>query len=351
MLQKIAWFVQAQAWNYLAIVKRAFPSKEQFTFNLLKPLRPWSETLMKSEYPEIPVGPLKVPRAFGDDSAIQSRIMENMKLSCQLTQSSAIRGEHRLNLDLGSDAWDNIYRWTVNCDKPLDGGDFTDIFIARGAGDTPIAICEHFTNLVFAAHLVDRYAPLEEHSRFNYWLNKFAYYVRDYGTAQNNNHLVWKALFLLASGSYLQDTTLYQDGLFHFRKAMTQIRHDGALPLELAREHLASSYTRMWIEGMLQCVRIIKNNDDLRFQDSEILIKTLVCFKECVTDNAAWCKKYSSFINTKKAQRLPENPAGWDWIFALGTHVFGDNAPSIPSRSENVQFKDALKDAYVTMYV
>ena len=357
MIDKLVWFVQAQAWSLFSGIKQEFLSNtgsKAIVTVAIPPIKLPDRSSVLSfsfTYPEVPVGPLRVPRAFGSEGELQGKLMDRIKQSCQETQSAAVLSLTADSSEIGKEAWNNLYKWVVSCPKPIDGGDVTDVLIARGAGDTPIAICEHFTNLVLAAPYIQRYASIEEILRFSEWVSRFAYYVRDYNPAQLNNHLVWKALFCLTAGNYLGDNTLFRDGVRYFRKAITQIRHDGSLPLELARGHLASSYTRMWVEGMLQCVRVLNAQGMYEFRDMEILRKTVFNFYFCATANKAWCEKYTSFINSSKEQRLPEDLASWDWVFSLSSSVFSGYDMPVPERSVKRVWFDDLKDAYVTMFL
>jgi len=80
------------------------------------------------------------------------------------------------------------------------------------------------------------------------WIHALAVKVRDdYSTgtdreSRQNNHLYWAAWSVAAAGIATGDRSLFDWGVDRYRFALTQIRDDGALPLELDRRTRAASY-------------------------------------------------------------------------------------------------------------
>jgi poly(beta-D-mannuronate) lyase len=97
--------------------------------------------------------------------------------------------------------------------------------------------------------LRDHAAPAPELLRpIESWLRRLAYRVRsDYGNHlaradRNNNHAYWAAWAVAAAGLALDDRKILEWGLARYRRALTQIGPDGALPLEMARGSRALQY-------------------------------------------------------------------------------------------------------------
>lgn len=339
VLKTAWWFVEAQAWNVFTCIKeKLFLRKEAKTEwkspctiltreDVLSLVQAYRNTtspmkMMADKFRGVPcnpiVGVLKVPRSFGDKGEEQAVIMEKLKADSNMVYTLALAGVVHNDADLMQRAEEHLLIWAESCTHPEDGGEGTDALIGRAAGDTPIAICEHFTNFVYAYDLLKGNWLIGSASAntIEAWIKKFAYYVRDYDPAQLNNHLAWKALFCLASANAIKDDTLWRDGIRYCRKAMTQIKPDGTMPLELARGKLASSYTKMALEAFFHCGLICQNNGYPDILQSDRLKAALKDFELCVTNNSEWVKKHFDLILSND-QRLPDDIKKWSWVFVI----------------------------------
>jgi hypothetical protein len=233
--------------------------------------------------PEVSLNPLQIPRHFGPDGSEQILKM----IALDVLVKNAFSGDVSF-LDLVG--------------KPKDGGSFWDRLIGRGEGDTPIAICEHVTLLNYLA-LSGGLKDFDSTRRYIDWLSPLVDYVRGYKTAQLNNHLTWKALFLSTSGLCLMQRSLLREAYFLFQTALKKVKDDGSMPLELARDDKAATYTLMNLEALIHLERI--------FNVKEPKIRAaLADFEQCITNHDEWKRRHGL-----KHQIHPENLHSWGWIF------------------------------------
>lgn len=235
------------------------------------------------KYPDVSLNPLKIPRHFGSQGDEQISKMIALQAHVQM-------------------AFSNHYPIFEDVGNPKDGGSFFDSLIGRGEGDTPIAICEHLTLLNYYA-ISENF--LDKGLAFVYidWLKPFIDYVRGYRTAQLNNHLTWKALFLATSGIAIHSEKLLREAYFLFETALKEIKDDGSMPLELARDDKAASYTLMNLEALIHLERI--------FNVREPKIRAaLADFEQCISNHEEWKRRHGL-----KHQIHPDNLHSWGWIF------------------------------------
>lgn len=229
---------------------------------------------------------LKVPRHFGSDGEIQDKICDALRiltLNCLKEQRT-----NRL-MDL-----------MKAVGKPEDGGTFFDFLIGRGQGDTPIVICEFLTLSNFIAiRSVDNAI---KYLYRDYFIDPFALYVFRYKTAQLNNHLTWKALFLATSAILTKDVELLKQSYFLFETALNQIAKDGSMPLELARGEKACSYTLMNLEALIQLENIFGTS-------SPKLELALKDWAFCLNNHDQWKKE-----RKVGRQSHPDNLMEWGWV-------------------------------------
>ena len=231
----------------------------------------------------ISTNPLMVPRHFGADGGVQAKICDKLRalVSC-----------------INSDA--DLNRLMDEVDNPRDGGSFTDCFIARGAGDTPIVICEFITyaNLKYVQlPLLD----VKTAERYREWTRRMLAYVIKYQSAQLNNHLTWKALYIASCGLVLSDTVALEIANYLFNTACWMIDHDGSMPLELMREDKSMSYTRMNLEALVWLDRIFGKRCEVTL--------ALQNFEGMLDDPLGWIKRYGL-----PGQRMPGNTSNWRWL-------------------------------------
>ena len=231
---------------------------------------------------------LCVPRHFGGDGDIQSKICAYMRAICFNTITGNKENFDVLNL---------INRLGI----PKDGGTFFDGLIGRKEGDTPIVICE-FLTLVNYVVMKSVNSDIKE-MYIQRLLIVYTDYIKKYKTAQLNNHLTWKALFLATAAIIMRNKPLLEHCYFLYQVACDQIKEDGSMPLELARGNKACSYTLMNLEALVH----LRN---LFGVDTPKVKVALDNFNECLTDHDNWKKRY------KLGGQIHPNdmPASWGWI-------------------------------------
>ncbi len=77
------------------------------------------------------------------------------------------------------------------------------------------------------------------------WIGRLADVVADSSTGETgrrNNHAYWNGLTNMANGIILSRKDLFESGIAAYRLALSEMRSDGVLPLELARKEHALHY-------------------------------------------------------------------------------------------------------------
>lgn len=77
------------------------------------------------------------------------------------------------------------------------------------------------------------------------WIGRLADVVADSSTGETsrrNNHAYWNGLTNMANGIVLSRKDLFESGIAAYRLALSEMRSDGVLPLELARKEHALHY-------------------------------------------------------------------------------------------------------------
>ena len=124
-----------------------------------------------------------------------------------------------------------------------------------------------------------------------------------------NNHVAWKALFLLACGLLLKDSRYWSEGVRQYERVIKNIANDGSVAIELARDNLASNYTRMALEAILHCEILLGCRSPK--------VQLAICnFLVCARNNPRWVKKYPEWIKNE-SQRLPDELSKWEWVLKL----------------------------------
>lgn len=262
-------------------IESRMPKFDSFQAPKLVPLPP-----QQGKYGVFPS--LCVPRHFGGDGDIQSKICAYMRAICFNTITGNKENNNVLNI---------INRLGV----PKDGGTFWDGIIGRSEGDTPIVICEFIT---LVNYVVMRSVTFDIKERYiNGFLIIYTDYIKKYKPAQLNNHMTWKALFLATSAVIMNNKPLLEHAYYLYNVACDQIKDDGSMPLELARGNKSCSYTLMNLEALVH----LRN---LFGVDTPKVRAALENFNKCLTDHDNWKKEY------KLGNQIHPNdmPASWGWI-------------------------------------
>lgn len=261
-------------------------------FTDLKSFTPYAES-PRPEEKGYGISPLfKVPRHFGSNGDIQVSICNWMRVNS-------------MNCFVGNKGR-NCIAMLETMGMPCDGGTFWDRMIGRGEGDTPIVICEFTTILnyiMIKSANPSTYTPSDKEYYAKRRLPMYVGYIKRYRTAQLNNHLTWKALYLATSAVVMKDKELLEHAYFLYNTACEQIDCDGSMPLELARGNKSASYTLMNLEALVH----LRNIFGLK---TPIVRVALENFNKCLTDHDNWKKQY------KLGEQIHPNdmPASWGWI-------------------------------------
>jgi hypothetical protein len=240
---------------------------------------------------------LRVERAFGKYEQISGMKMEMLRW--YVTEEAAKETK-------------NLKTYSSRFTKIEDGGrDFLDMLMFRGAGDTPIAICEHVTPLILLAdnlHFTTPHSIDHGQGPFYVFIRNCAQYVYKYRPAVLNNHLTWKALFLLLAGHYLKYEEYINWAAGAYKVCLEQIDDDGYMPLELERGDKAASYTRMNLEALNFMSEVLSRFYAMDFVSPKLELANQ-CFYRCLTEHDAWKDKRDI-----KKQQLPDNIYSWAWV-------------------------------------
>ena len=289
-----------------------------------------ANTLLYTE-PNPIKGEVRIPLFYSKKQPIQRMYSRQIGTDALSAYTLALAYAFSNNKVYADKSIEFLLAWVENCTRPVDGGDFWNIFTGEKKGDTPIVISYHFPKFIMAFDILQGLSAIskEDEKRFKNWLRPFVEYVRRYEPVIPNNQLSWKALFLLNAGRVLEDTSIFCEGLKTLKCALRiQIARDGSMPLELIRKDRASTYTLMNLEALLQGIWIAENHgvDNLRGISSifggniELACKNFIDF---LIDPAKWHPRYR-FIILSKEIRFPGHPSDWAWIFEIPLNWFSD---------------------------
>lgn len=253
--------------------------------------------------------------------------------------------------------------WMSNCTIPEDGGDLLDILMGEKEGDTALVISYHFPKFIMAFDILKGLNALSKDDiiKFNTWLRPFIEYLINYKPVLPNNHLSWKAVFLLCAGRATEDQAVLNEGVKELQTALSiQILCDGSMPLELIRQDRSASYTLMNLEALVQAIWIAENHN-IKLRETRSLFGgniELACnnFKEFLVNRRKWQDKYKILIQIENVN-YPDDPADWAWVFEIPLNwiredsplaidirgIIGDRIYSLyPPRSYTMQFATLL---------
>lgn len=304
-------------------IKLAISRHNQIAISAYNELIEEANALLYTE-PNPIKGEVRIPLFYSKKQHIQRMYSRQIGTDALSAYTLALAYAFSNNKIYADKSIEFLLAWIENCTRPVDGGDFWNIFTGEKKGDTPIVISYHFPKIIMAFDILQGLSAIskEDQKRFRDWLRPFVEYIRRYEPFIPNNHLSWKALFLLSAGRVLEDTGIFCEGLRDLKYALrVQIARDGSMPFELIRKDRASSYTLMNLEALVQGIWIAENHgvDNLRGISSifrgniELACKNFIDF---LTDPANWHLRYR-FIILSKEIRLPEHPSDWAWVFEI----------------------------------
>lgn len=240
-------------------------------------------------------GTLMVERAFGKNEEISGFKMELLR---SYVGWEAAKKTH------------NLTEYSNRFTSVKDGGSFWDSLLFRGAGDTPIAICEHVTPIALQYDCLEKYTPHYidwGRGQTERMLGMCGDYVYKYRPAALNNHLTFKALYLLIVGHVLDRFDWIHWAYGAYQVCLEQIDNDGYMPLELERGDKAASYSRMNLEALNFITEVL-----VKLYGKEIPEKVKLAnhnFYVCLTDHNTWKR-----LRKVGEQRLPEEMNRWAWV-------------------------------------
>lgn len=269
-------------------------------------------------------GEVKIPLFYSKKQYIQQMLSRQIGTDALSAYTLALAYAFSNNKNYADKSLKFLLAWASNCTKPEDGGDIWNMFTGEKKGDTPIVISYHFPKFIMAFDILQGLSIIskEDETKFRNWLRPFAEYICRYEPFIPNNHLSWKALFLLTAGRALEDTNIFCEGLKALRYALRiQIAKDGSMPFELIRRDRASSYTLMNLEALVQCIWIAENHGVYNLKETSSLLggnMELACknFIDFLIDPVKWHSKYRFIIQSKEI-RLPDYPSDWAWVFEI----------------------------------
>ncbi|MBC7319572.1 alginate lyase family protein [bacterium] len=309
-------------------------------------------------------GKIRIPLFYSKKQHIQQMYSRQIGTDALSAYTLALAYAFSNNKVYADKSLEFLFAWIENCTGPADGGDFWDMLTGSKRGDTPIVISYHFPKFIMAFDILRGLFSISEKdtARFRNWLRPFVEYIRNYDPFLPNNHLSWKAVFLLTAGRALEDTDIFCEGLNILRYALRlQIAKDGSMLFELIRKDRASSYTLMNLEALVQAIWIAENHGVFGLRETYSIfggnIKSACSnFLEFLLDPERWHSRYSFAIRSEQI-KIPDYPSDWAWVFEIplnwfygdreitglmkniiGSRIYG----KVPPRSYTMQFATLL---------
>lgn len=309
-------------------------------------------------------GKIRIPLFYSKKQHIQQMYSRQIGTDALSSYTLALAYAFSGNKVYADKSWEFLIAWIEQCTGPADGGDFWDMLTGSKKGDTPIVTSYHFPKFIMAFDILNGLSAISEEdaNRFRKWLKPFVDYMRSYDPFLPNNHLSWKAVFLLTAGRALGDINVFCEGLDTIRYALRiQMARNGSMPFELIRKDRASSYTLMNLEALVQAIWIAENHGVLSLRGIQSILGGDIksaCrdFIELLLDPIKWHSKYRVVIRSEQI-RTPDYPSDWAWVFEIPINWFledegltrtmkniiGDRIYSkYPPRSYTMQFATLL---------
>ncbi len=309
-------------------VKLAISRHNQITIAAYNELINEADALLYIE-PNPIKGEVRIPLFYSKKRPIQQMYSRQIGTDALSAYTLALAYAFSNDKKYADKSLEFLLAWVKNCTRPEDGGDIWNIFTGEKKGDTPIVISYHFPKFIMAFDILQGMSIIskENEIKFRKWLRPFAEYICKYEPFIPNNHLSWKALFLLTAGRALEDTNIFCEGLKALRYALRiQIARDGSMPFELIRRDRASSYTLMNLEALVQSIWIAENHGVYSLRELSSIFGgniELACkhFIDFLINPTRWHSKYRFIIQSKEI-RLPDYPSDWAWVFEIPLNWF-----------------------------
>ncbi len=277
-------------------------------------------------------GKVKIPLFYSKKQHIQQMFSRQIGTDALSAYTLALAYAFSDNKTYADKSYEFLLAWMEHCTGPEDGGDFWDMLMGSKKGDTPIVISYHFPKFIMAFDILNGLSAISEEdaTRFRNWLKPFVEYIRSYDPFLPNNHLSWKALFLLTAGRALEDVNIFYEGLEIIRYALRiQIAKDGSMPFELIRKDRASSYSLMNLEELVQAIWIAENHKVFNLRELLSIFGgnvRLTCrnFAEFLLDPTKWHSRYRLIIRSEQI-RIPDYPSDWAWVFEIPLNWFSED--------------------------
>ncbi|MGC8717891.1 MAG: alginate lyase family protein [bacterium] len=339
-LSSVSTFIESPGPNLLLTkrriveVKSAISTRNQIALAAYNDLIREADQLLYSN-PNPIHGVIKIPPYYSSKREIQRMFSRQIGTDALSAYTLALAYAFSEKKAYADKSLEILHAWIENCTKPEDGGSLWDIITLSSTkeGDTPIVISYHFPKFIMAFDILQGLGVIsnEDKTRFRIWLKPFVDYICKYKPLLPNNHLSWKALFLLNAGRVLGDVNVFSEGLNTLRHALRiQIAWDGSMPLELIRRDRASSYTLMNLEALVQGIWIAENHGVSILQETHSILGgniRMACknFKDFLLNPFNWHSRYKLIILSKEI-KYPGSSSDWAWVFEIPLNWYPDDS-------------------------
>lgn len=277
-------------------------------------------------------GSIRAPKFYKYTEA-QRRVSSQIGDDSVITYTLALAYAFSKDRIYGEKSREFLMSWINKCTIPEDGGDFWDILMGEKEGDTALVISYHFPKFIMAFDILKglNFLSNEDIVRFSKWLRPFVEYLINHKPTIPNNHLSWKAVFLLCAGRALEDINIFNEGIKTLQDALLiQIFFDGSMPLELLRLDRSASYTLMNLEALVQGIWIVENHG-IKMKDTRSFFGgniELACsnFRDFLLDHEKWRNRYRFLIRVERIN-CPYHPSDWAWVFEIPINWLSEDSP------------------------
>jgi len=153
------------------------------------------------------------------------------------------------------------------------------------------------------------------------WIGRLADVVADSSTGETsrrNNHAYWNGLTNMANGTILSRKDLFESGIAAYRLALSEMRSDGVLPLELERKEHALHYHNFALSPLVFIAELAarqgtdlyrekKRHDLGPTSDSETDIHKLVDLVIRSLQDPQYFKKFSSIPQATRKGKISDH--------------------------------------------
>lgn len=152
------------------------------------------------------------------------------------------------------------------------------------------------------------------------WIGQLAEAVEDSSTGETsrrNNHAYWNGLANMANGIVLSQKRLFDSGIAAYKLALSEMRSDGALPLELERKEHALHYHNFALSPLIfiaelasrQGIDLYREKSRQAFAspaEGEAEVHKLVKLVVRSLEDPAYFKKFSSVAQARRKGKLSD---------------------------------------------